>query len=151
MVLLASSTLGNIVWGYLGDHMGHKRVVVSGAFCTGLAALVALLVRGAGLGLFGFGLVFTLVGLATSGIQLAAFTFVVDFAPPARRPTYVGLANLANVPFTAGAPVIGGILADHAGYPVVFVLSLVLAFAGTLLVMRYVTDPRTHGMPEPLT
>jgi MFS family permease len=148
VVLLASSTLGNIIWGYLGDHLGHKRVVVSGAFCTGLAALVALLVRELGLGLVGFGLVFTLVGLATSGIQLAAFTFVVDFAPAARRPTYVGLANLANVPFTAGAPLAGGIIADHAGYPAVFAISLVLAFAGTLLVQLYVVDPRTRDGGE---
>jgi MFS family permease len=150
VVLLASSTLGNIIWGYLGDHLGHKRVVVSGGFCTGLAAVVALLVRDSGLGLLGFGLVFLLVGLATSGLQLAAFTFVVDFAPAARRPTYVGLANLANVPFTAGAPLVGGIIADHAGYPAVFALALVLAFAGTLLVQRSVTDPRARGGPEPV-
>jgi MFS family permease len=148
VVLLASSTVGNIVWGYLGDHLGHKWVVVCGASCTGLAALVALLVRGSGLGLLGFGLVFMLVGLATSGIQLAALTFVIDFAPEARRPTYVGLANLANVPFTAGAPLVGGIVADHAGYPAVFTISLVLALAGTLLVQRYVIDPRTSAGPE---
>jgi MFS family permease len=142
IVLLAASTLGNVVWGYLGDHIGHKRVVEGGAVCTALAALVALLVRDSALSVVGFGLVFVLVGFATSGIQLAAFTFVIDFAPEAQRPTYVGLANLASVPFTAGAPLVAGVIADRAGYPAVFALTLVLALAGALLVWRYVIDPR---------
>jgi MFS family permease len=148
VVLLAASTLGNIAWGYLGDHFGHKRVVEGGALCTGLAALVALLVRQSAFGLAGFGLVFVLVGLATSGIQLAAFTFVIDFAPIALRPTYVGLANLAAVPFAAGTPLLGGVIADRAGYPAVFALTLALAFAGTLIVWRWVIDPRVRGGGE---
>jgi MFS family permease len=148
VVLLAASTLGNVAWGYLGDRIGHKRVVEGGALCTGIAALVALLVRQSGLGLAGYGLVFVLVGLASSGIQLASLTFIIDFAPVAQRPTYVGLANLAAVPFTAGAPLLGGIIADRAGYPVVFALTLVLALAGTLIVWRHVVDPRTAVASE---
>lgn len=147
VVLLAASTLGNVLWGYLGDHIGHKRVVEGGALCTALAALVALLVRGSGLGFVSFIPVFVLVGFATSGIQLAALTFVIDFAPVSQRPTYVGLANLASVPFTAGAPLIAGVLADHAGYPVVFALTLVLALASVLILWRYVVDPRMQGGP----
>jgi hypothetical protein len=59
----------------------------------------------------------------------------------------VGLANLASVPFTAGAPLIAGILADRAGYPVVFALTLALAVAGAFIVWRHVIDPRMHGRP----
>jgi len=142
VVLLAASTLGYVAWGYLGDRIGHKRVIEGGAVCTALAALIALLVRQSTLGITGFGLVFVLAGLATSGIQLAALTFVIDFAPVEQRPTYVGLANLAAVPFAAGAPLIGGIIADHAGYPIVFALTLLLALGATLIVWRGVVDPR---------
>jgi MFS family permease len=151
VVLLAASTLGNVLWGVLGDHIGHKRVVEGGALCTGLAALVALLVHGAGLGYLAYALVFVLVGLATSGIQLASLTFIIDFAPVPLRPTYVGLANLANVPFTAGAPLVGGLIADRAGYPVVFALTMVLAFAGTFMVWRHIVDPRMRARGEQTT
>lgn len=147
VVLLAAATVGNLVWGYLGDQIGHKRVVEGGAFCTGIAALVALLARDSGVGAAGYGLVFVLVGLGTSGMQLAALTFVVDFAPAAQRPTYVGLANLASVPFTAGAPLLAGVIADRAGYAIVFALTLVLAWTGALIVWRRVVDPRMQAAP----
>jgi MFS family permease len=148
VVLLAASTLGNVAWGYVGDHIGHKRVVEGGSLCTGLAALIALLVRGPGLGLAGYGLVFVLVGVATSGLQLAALTFIVDFAPAAKRPTYIGLSNLAAVPFAAGAPLLGGIIADRAGYPLVFAITLVFALAATLIVYNRVVDPRMRDRGE---
>jgi MFS family permease len=148
VVLLLASTVGSIAWGYVGDHVGHKRVVEGGALCTGLAALIALLVRGPGIGLVGYGLVFVLVGVATSGLQLAALTFIVDFAPGAQRPTYIGIANLAAVPFSAGAPLLGGIIADRAGYPIVFVITLVLAFAATLIVYGRVVDPRMRDRDD---
>jgi MFS family permease len=149
VVLVAAATLGSIGWGFLGDRIGHKRVVEGGTLCTALAALLAMLVHGAGLGAVGYGLVFVLAGLATSGIQLAALTFVVDFAPAAQRPTYVGLANLANVPFTAGAPLVGGLIADRAGYPLVFALTLGLALAGLLIVYFRVLDPRMEEISGP--
>jgi MFS family permease len=148
VVLLAASTLGNVGWGYVGDHMGHKRVFEGGALCAALAALVALSLRQSGIGLAGYGLAFVFVGLSTSGIQLAAFTFIIDFAPVPQRPTYIGLANLAAVPFAAGMPLLGGILADHAGYPIVFLLSLLLAFAATLIVYYRVVDPRMRERAE---
>ena len=150
VVLLAAATVGSVIWGYVGDHIGHKRVVEGGALCTGLAALIAMLVRGPGIGLAGYGLVFVLVGLATSGLQLAALTFIVDFAPVAQRPTYIGLANLAGVPFAAGAPLIGGIVADRAGYPMVFLITLVLALAATLIVYGRVVDPRMRDRDDGL-
>lgn len=145
VVLLASATLGNVLWGYLGDHIGHKRVVEGGALCTAAAALIALSARGPGIGIAAYGLVFVLVGLATSGIQLASLTFVIDFAPVAQRPTYVGLVNLAIVPFAAGAPLVGGLIADHFGYPIVFFLSAGFAFAGTFIVRRHIIDPRMQA------
>jgi MFS family permease len=145
VVLLASATLGNVLWGYLGDHIGHKHVVEGGALCTAAAALIALAARDSAIGIAAYGLVFVLVGLATSGIQLAAFTFVIDFAPVAQRPTYVGLVNLAIVPFAAGAPLVGGIIADHFGYPIVFILSALFAFAGAYIVLRHIIDPRMQA------
>ena len=142
VVLLATSTIGNVLWGYVGDHHGHKRIVEGGAVCSGLAPLLALLARDASWGTVGYGVVFLLVGLASSAIQLASLTFIIDFAPAAQRPTYIGLATLAQAPFACGAPLLGGVIADRAGYPAVFILTAVLAAAGALIVLLSIVDPR---------
>jgi MFS family permease len=142
IVLLAASTIGNLLWGYVGDHLGHKRVVEGGVLCTGLAAGLAILVRNPGWGVEGYAVVFALVGLGTSGISLAALTFIVDFAPVEQRPTYIGLATVAGAPFAFLAPLAGGVVADHAGYPAVFALTGLLALAAALIVLRRVVDPR---------
>lgn len=142
VVLLAASTIGSMLWGYIGDHAGHKRVVLGGALCTGLAPLVALVARDPRWGPLAYGGVFVLAGLATSGLQLTALTFIVDLAPPDQRPTYIGLANAAQLPCALAAPLLGAALADARGYPTLFVLTAILAIAGAVLVLRFVRDPR---------
>lgn len=148
VVLLAASTLGNLLWGYVGDHRGHKRVVEGGALCLGLAALYALVAHNAGWGAPGYVAVFALAGLGSSGIGLAAFTFPLDFAPAAQRPTYIGLTELASAPFAIGAPLLGGVIADHAGYGAVYILSAALALTGALIVLLAIVDPGMRTRDE---
>ena len=138
-----------MLWGYVGDHVGHKRVVVIAALCIGLAPLVALLTRGSRVGVLGYGLVFLFVGLGTSAFQLASFTFIIDFAPVAQRPTFIGMATMAQAPFAFGAPIICAAIADRSGYPLVFAITALLAGCAVLLVSRWVRDPRTEmaGVP----
>lgn len=147
-VLLAASTVGNVLWGYVGDHVGHKRVLIAGAVCTGLAPLLALIVRDPAWGALGYALVFALAGLATSALQLTALTFIIDLAPATQRPTYIGLANAAQAPCALGAPLLGAALADTRGYPALFVLTAVLALTGAALIARAVRDPRKSGAPR---
>lgn len=149
VALLAASTVGNVLWGYVGDRGGHKRVVIGGALCTGLAALLALVARAPAWGPLGYGVVFLLVGLGSSGLQLTALTFIVDFAPDALRPTYIGLATMTQAPFALGAPLLGALIADRGGYPTLFALAAVLALAGTLLVLQRVHDPRMQPGHRP--
>lgn len=150
VVLLAATTAGNVLWGYVGDHLGHKRIVVMGALCTGLAPLLALLVRYPQFGPLGYGGVFLLVGLGTSALQLTAFTFIIDLAPAEQRPTFIGVATMAQAPFAFAAPLLGALIADRGGYAPVFVLAAVFALAGMALVSRFVRDPRmeaAHRLP----
>lgn len=144
VILLAATTLGNVVWGYVGDRAGHKRVVLGGALCTGLAALLALAAHDPQWGALGYGAVFLLLGLGSSGLQQASYTFIVDLAPGDLRPTYIGLANMVQAPFAFGAPLLAALLADRGGYRPVFALAAALALSGMLLVGRAIRDPRTH-------
>lgn len=140
--LLASSTAGSLLWGYVGDHAGHKRVILGGAVCTGLAPLAALAAREPRWGALVYGLAFVLAGLATSGLQLAALTFIMDLAPADQRPTYIGLANVIQAPAAFAAPLLGAALADARGYPPLFVLTALLGLVGAALIARFVRDPR---------
>lgn len=146
ILLLVASTVGNVVWGYAGDRFGHKRVLELGAVMSGLAPALALLARDAAIagewGRVGYAAVFLLVGLGTSAVQITALTFIVDFAPPDARPTYIGLATLVQLPFAVGAPLLAAALADWQGYGVVYGLTTLLAFAGALVTARRVRDPR---------
>jgi len=58
------------------------------------------------------------------------------------RPTYIGIASLAQVPFACAAPVVGGVIADRLGYGAVFVLTVLLGLAGAAMVVKKVRDPR---------
>ncbi|MHB8648500.1 MAG: MFS transporter [Thermomicrobiales bacterium] len=151
VVLLAAATGGNILWGYIGDHLGHKRIVVIGALCTALAPLLALIIRYPRFGPLGYGGVFLLVGLGTSALQLTALTFIIDFAPMEQRPTFIGVATMAQAPFAFGAPLLCAVIADRGGYAPVFVLAALLALVGMALVSRFVRDPRMeaarHALP----
>ncbi len=145
VVLIGGALAGNVLWGYIGDHAGHKRLVEAGALCTGFGAGAALVSHAAGqdaLGVLAYGLAFALVGLGTSAVQLAGNTFVLDFGTDEERPVYIGLVSLAQLPFACGGPVLGGVLADHLGYGAIFLLSLILGLAGAGAVLRYVRDPR---------
>jgi len=143
VLLLVASTAGSVLWGYVGDHRGHRLVVVAGAACTGGAALIALMARQPWVGVAGYCAVFALVGLGSSALQLASLTFIVDFAPPGQRPTYIGVAMLAQAPFAFGAPVLAATVADQYGYGAVFALAAALGMLATMVVGWHVRDPRT--------
>jgi len=149
LLLLASTTVGSALWGYLGDHIGHKRVVEWGAFCMGLAALLALAGQAPSVAGPAYVAVFLGLGLGSSAIQLTGMTFLMELAPPTQRPTYMALAGLAGTPFACGAPLLGGALADHWGYAAVFGPAGVCALAGGLLMARSVPDPRAEDRAAP--
>ncbi|MGH2485695.1 MAG: MFS transporter, partial [Ktedonobacterales bacterium] len=58
-VLLTATTVGNFLWGSIGDHLGHRTVLVWGSGCATAAALTALVAHG----FWMYGLVFLLLGL----------------------------------------------------------------------------------------
>jgi len=142
VVLLVISTVGNVLWGYVGDRFGHKRTVEIGALFTALASVLAVVSRSSDWGRIGYVGVFLLMGLGTSAQQLTALTFIVDFAPPDQRPTFIGLASSLQAPFAFGAPLLAAWFADWQGFPALFAVTAALGFAGALLVLRQVRDPR---------
>ncbi|MGB8645497.1 MAG: MFS transporter, partial [Anaerolineae bacterium] len=137
-ILLGTSIVGSAVWGWLGDKRGQKLVLVVSSWFYVLA-----------LGLAWFSdtveayyAVFVLVGIANAGWILSDLALVMEFAPAARRPTYMGVARGILAPWVGLAPLLGGLLIGLAGYPAMIVISVALTLAGVLLVSILVREPR---------
>ncbi|HET8905727.1 MAG TPA: MFS transporter [Ktedonobacterales bacterium] len=130
-VLALASTGGFFLWGALGDAYGHKLVLACGAACAGLAALLAIWAQG----VVPYALIFLLMGLNLAATFLAGLTFIAEFGPEVKRPTYSALSSVAFAPFAVGTPLLAGWLADLWGYQPVFILS---ALAGALTALGFV-------------
>jgi MFS family permease len=137
-VLFLAMTAGNVLWGMLGDHAGHRHVLVWSSACAVLAPLLALGAHG----VLAYALVFFVLGLQISGTQLAGFTLITQFGPETRRPTYVALASVAYAPFAIGAPLLGGVLANTWGYRPVFIITAVVGVLAALAFQFWVPDPK---------
>ena len=142
LALLASTTVGNVLWGYLA-----MPSATNAWWSAGLSALVwrhpGCCRQRPDVAGIAFAGVFLFMGLGASAIQLTALTFLMELAPPSQRPTYLGLASLASAPFACAAPLFGGALADHWSYNAVFVPAAACAIVGGLLIARCVSDPRS--------
>lgn len=144
-VLLIAMTGGNFLWGVVGDRWGHRAVLAWGMVCAALSAGLALVAHG----FWPYALVFALLGLNIAAIQLAQLTYIAEFGPPERRPTYIALASVAYAPFAIGAPILGGWLADRWGYAPVFVVTALVAAVGAVAFRVWVPEARKRRtMPE---
>ena len=139
-VLFVAMTGGSFLWGTIGDHFGHRYVLVWGALCTVAATMFAMRAHG----FWAFAVIFALLGLNLAAVNLASFTLITEYGPEERRPTYVALANVAYAPFAIGAPILGGAIADWRGYTPVFVISAMAALAAAAAFQFWVPDPRSR-------
>ena len=72
---------------------------------------------------------FLMLGMGDGSIMLGFLNYVLDIAPPEKRPVYVGLTNtLAGA--TVLYPFLGGALVDGVGYRIVFALAAAGIAAG---------------------
>lgn len=137
-LLFGAGVIGYGLWGAVGDRYGHKRVMTL-AVVLWLAALGAALIADQ---VWGFYVVFALLGLSSSAGTLSDLNLAMEFGPEAERPTYIGLTRTVTGPALLIAPVLGGWLAQVWGYPALFVVSFVLALAGGGLLAWRVKEPR---------
>ncbi len=140
-VLALASTGGYFLWGPLGDALGHKLVLACAAACAGLAALMAVWAHG----VVPYAVVFLLMGLNLSATFIAGLTFIAEFGPEVKRPTYSALSSVAFAPFAVGTPLLAGWLADQWGYQPVFVISTLAGALTTLCFIFWVPDPRKRA------
>lgn len=141
--LTISSTLANILMGWISDHTGHRSMLLAGAIALTLSPLIAWLSPS----LNWFYLVVALAGIANASIWTIGMVMTVDYGNEEERPIYIGLSNTLTAPATIIAPLIGGALADIAGFPVTFITGTICGLSAFLVLLIFVRNPR-QGLKE---
>jgi MFS family permease len=137
-LLIFAQAVMNLVWGVIGDRIGHKRVLGMAAFAMSGAALVAWWATSS----LWLAITFALVGVYIGADGASALNIILEFCAPEDRPTYIGLTNTLLAPVLISAPLLGGWLAAQFGYRPLFLVAAAIALFGALLMTLWVREPR---------
>jgi MFS family permease len=97
------------------------------------------------------GIINAAVGFLWAGYNLANFNILLELAPDEQRARAVALFQMAVFGSAVAGPLIGGALADIAGYKLIFVLSFIGRYIGVGLFIWLTLRPRrrdTEGAEE---
>jgi MFS family permease len=122
-IMSVTQVFANLILGRIGDLKGHQFVLKLGAIALSLSALVAWLATD----YQWFYLAFMLAGVAFVTVMTTQMLVTLQFGNGAQRPAYIGLSNTITAPSALLAPVLGGWLADKAGYQITFLISIFTA------------------------
>ncbi len=140
--LTITSTIGNLLMGWLGDRLGHRSMLIAGSLAVTLSSLLAW-----GAPSIGWMYpVFILSGLSSVAYWTIGMAITIQFGSEETRPTYIGLSNTLIAPATFLAPLIGGWIADASGFQATFILSAVCGLITGVLLLWLVRDPRHTKM-----
>lgn len=144
--MLVGQALSNLVFGWLADRKGHKLVLelatLAGALAAGIASISPAPLW--------FHAVFALLGASSAGFMLSGIMIVFEFCEHDVRPTYIGLNNTVIGVFSALTPLLGGWLANTAGYKTLFVISFGISLVGLSLLRWTVREPRHAKQVTPV-
>lgn len=140
-ILMITQVVANPLLGKLADTWSRKGVLVLGSIVAATSSVLAFLIKDPAW----FALVFICSGIAGTAYWTIGLTLSLEFGEEAQRPTYVGMANTLIAPATILAPLLGGLLADSLGYPVMFITSAVFALGATIVLLFLVRDPQVSN------
>jgi MFS family permease len=136
-LLALAQTAANPVMGWAGDRVGYRAMIGFGMLCAAAAALVAWRAPSVGW----FYLVFTLAGLAYVATWTVPLSMILQFGTDANRASYIGLGNTLFAPSVVLAPLLGGYLAQTAGYGATFLTSAAGAVAAIVVLALRLREP----------
>ena len=140
--LTISQTVANIGMGWIGDRIGHRAMLILGAFSALASSALAWFAPS----IIWFYPIFILSGLANVSIWTIGMTMTVDFGNESERPIYIGLSQTLTAPATIIAPILGGFIVDSSGFNPIFIISVVLSAIMISILVFLVKEPRTHKM-----
>jgi EmrB/QacA subfamily drug resistance transporter len=127
-----------LLGGALGDHQGRRKWLVIGTSLFGLASLVCALSRSLELLLVGR----AIQGLAAALLLPNSLALLNSAYDGEARGRAVGIWAAAGAISAAIAPLIGGWLVAHAGWPSIFYINLPFAFAAIAIALAKVPEAK---------
>src|SRR4029453_5016346 len=130
-----------LLGGALGAHFGRGGLLVVGTFLFGIASLICALAPSLELLLAARGV----QGIGAALLLPNSLALLNAANQGEKRGWAVGIWAAAGAAAAAIAPLIGGWLVDHVGWPAIFYINLPLAGAAILLALMFVTESRDPG------
>ncbi len=136
-VVTISRTPISLLAGPLGDRFGYRIVMSLSSLLAGSGILAALAADSAG----GFYAASALATFAHMAFWLGHGNYILELAPPEKRPSYIGIDSITGLPFAVALP-LGGLLADRFGYGPPFVAGIILSLVAAVMFLTVCVDPR---------
>lgn len=141
LLLTLGSAVAAFVLGLIADRKGARLVIQIMGVAFIAQPLLALLTPV--LGQTAWAMTFAMQGVANAGFGTGFLNWVVEHAPPGKRPIYAGLTGtISAVVFLA--PVLGGAILDFSNYTVLFFVALALGIIGTVFSLG-LAEPRNYN------
>jgi len=131
---MVGSVLSNLIWGYLADFAGSRKVIQISSFVGFMAPLIAFGISPSQPKSFLL-LLFVLTGFFITGRQIAKSNFLLDIARAKKRPTYVAISGSVSI-IVACFPLIGGIIVQNISYGFLFIITFVIVLVGFMLSLQ---------------
>lgn len=135
---MLGSVISNLLWGYLSDFVGNKKIIQISIF-LGLAAPLIALITPSHLSVL-FIPLSVLIGFSMTGQMIGNTNFLLDISPPKDRPTYISLRGTLRFPVIIFL-LIGGIIVHHISYTLLFMVTMLSVLFGFILTFR-LHEPR---------
>ena len=136
-ILFMTQVIANPVVGWVADRWNRKSILAVGAVTIVLSSILASVARDVSL----FYIVMVLTGLGVTAYWTIGMAITLEFGEEVEKPVYIGLANTLIAPATILSPVIGGWLADSAGYETTFLVAAVAGVMTFVVVQFLVREP----------
>lgn len=137
-VFILAQAVGGFLLSLLGNYFGWKTVVVMGGVMLAIGMGGALTATE----VVGLALVYAALGVANAATIIGDPNMSIELAPPSRTSLYLGTTSTLLAPFFVFGPLLGGAVAQGAGYPVIFVAAGACALVGLVLAL-FLPEPRT--------
>ncbi len=138
VILISSQSVSSVIWGYISDKLGHKKILLSTSIFNLLGVITAIIANNLAL----YYLVFVFIGLALGGTKVSFLAIIPEFCSQEDVPTFVAITNTAKGITVTIISLIGGLLADLYNFEVVFIISALMIFIGVVLLKYKVVEPR---------
>ena len=139
-----ANAFGSLVFGRLGDRLGHRWGILFGASMQVLSLVFAILFPTA----IGCILAYTFAGLTSSCAFVSHYNLVIEMCPSENRVTHISMANLLIGAPSALAPLFAGWIAVQWGFPILFLVCAIISLLAVIWFSFFFKEPRGQRVQE---